>query len=117
MFGGPTFMVGGHMCCGVNKDELMVRLKPADIDPALALARARPMDFTGRPMRGFVTVAPDGQNGHALRRWVALALANAALSAKPTPEVGSAEMSEIRIADESLPRARLCRSNPRPQSS
>jgi TfoX N-terminal domain len=51
MFGGPTFMVGGHMCCGVNKDELMVRLKPADIDPALALARARPMDFTGRPMR------------------------------------------------------------------
>jgi hypothetical protein len=78
MFGGLTFMVGGHMCCGVNKDELIVRLKPADIDAALARPHARPMDLTGRPMRGFVTVAPDGLKGPALSRWVALAIANAA---------------------------------------
>jgi hypothetical protein len=78
MFGGLTFMVAGHMCCGVNKDELIVRLKPADIDAALARPHARPMDLTGRPMRGFVTVTPDGLKGQAFRRWIALALANAA---------------------------------------
>jgi hypothetical protein len=77
MFGGLTFMVGGHMCCGVNQDELIVRLKPADIDAALARPHARPMDLTGRPMRGFVTVAPDGLKGPVLKRWVALAIANA----------------------------------------
>jgi hypothetical protein len=83
MFGGLTFMVGGHMCCGVNKDELIVRLKPADSEAALARPHARPMDLTGRPMRGFVTVAPDGLKGPALTRWIALALANAdALPAK-----------------------------------
>jgi hypothetical protein len=77
MFGGLTFMVGGHMCCGVNKDELIVRLRPADIDAALSRPHARRMDLTGRPMRGFVTVSPDGHKGPALRRWIALALANA----------------------------------------
>jgi TfoX/Sxy family transcriptional regulator of competence genes len=77
MFGGLIFMVGGHMCCGVNRDELIVRLRPDDVDAALARPHARPMDFTGRQMRGFVTVRQKGLNGPALRRWVALALANA----------------------------------------
>jgi TfoX/Sxy family transcriptional regulator of competence genes len=75
MFGGLTFMVGGHMCCGVHGDELIVRLHPDDEDAALARPHARPMDFTARPMRGFVTVAPDGLNGQALRRWVVSAVA------------------------------------------
>ena len=74
MFGGLTFMVAGHMCCGVNGDELIVRLHPDDEDAALARPHARPMDFTARPMRGFVTVAADGLKGGALRRWVALAV-------------------------------------------
>ena len=74
MFGGLTFMVGGHMCCGVNGDELIVRLRPADAEAALDRLGARPMDFTGRPMRGFVTVRPEGLKGQALRRWVALAV-------------------------------------------
>jgi TfoX/Sxy family transcriptional regulator of competence genes len=56
MFGGPTFMVGGHMCCGVDGDELIVRLDSGREEEALARPHARPMDFTGRPMRGFVTV-------------------------------------------------------------
>jgi TfoX/Sxy family transcriptional regulator of competence genes len=77
MFGGLTFMVGGHMCCGVHGDELIVRLDPDDEDAALARAHARPMDFTARPMRGFVTVAPDGLKGQALRRWVDRATAHA----------------------------------------
>lgn len=77
MFGGLTFMVGGHMCCGVNGDELIVRLDPAHEAEALARAHARPMDFTGRPMRGFVTVRSEGLKGERLGRWVEEALAQA----------------------------------------
>jgi TfoX/Sxy family transcriptional regulator of competence genes len=77
MFGGLTFMVGGHMCCGVHGDELIVRLHPDDEGAALAHPHARPMDFTARPMRGFVTIAPEGMKGPALRRWVTLAVAHA----------------------------------------
>ena len=77
MFGGLTFMVRGHMCCGVHGDELIVRLHADDEDAALGRPHARPMDFTARPMRGFVTVAPEGLKGAALGRWVARALAHA----------------------------------------
>jgi TfoX/Sxy family transcriptional regulator of competence genes len=77
MFGGLTFMVAGHMCCGVNKDELIVRLGPDQVDAALARPGARPTDFTRRPMRGFVTVGPEGVRGQALGRWVAEAVVHA----------------------------------------
>jgi TfoX N-terminal domain len=77
MFGGLTFMVAGRMCCGVNKDELIVRLHPDEVDAALVHPHARPMDFTGRPMRGFVTIGPEGLNGQALKRWVGSALSHA----------------------------------------
>jgi TfoX/Sxy family transcriptional regulator of competence genes len=77
MFGGLTFMVGGNMCCGVNGDELIVRLDPDHEEEALARPHARPMDFTGRPMRGFITVQPDGIEGDALNRWVREAVARA----------------------------------------
>jgi hypothetical protein len=74
MFGGLTFMVAGHMCCGVNRDELIVRLRPDDAEAALGRPGARPMDLTGRPMRGFVTVGPEGLKGLALGRWVGAAV-------------------------------------------
>ncbi len=77
MFGGLTFMLGGHMCCGVNRDELIVRLDPADEDAAFRRPHARPMDLTGRPMRGFVAVRPEGLKGRALKRWVGQAIARA----------------------------------------
>ena len=85
MFGGLTFMVGGHMCCGVHGDELIVRLHPDDEDATLSRPNARPMDFTARPMRGFVTVAPDGLQGQALAGWVALAVAHAETQPKRRP--------------------------------
>jgi hypothetical protein len=89
MFGGLTFMVAGHMCCGVNGSELIVRMTPADADAALMRPHARPMDLTRRPMRGFVTVGPDGLKGAALKRWVAVAVAHAeSLPPKPR-EAGS----------------------------
>ena len=49
MFGGLTFMIGGNMSCGVNGNELIVRLDPAGEHEALARPHARPMDLTGRP--------------------------------------------------------------------
>jgi TfoX/Sxy family transcriptional regulator of competence genes len=75
MFGGLTFMVRGHMCCGVQAEELIVRLGPERADEALASPHARPMDFTGRPLAGFVTVGHDGLSSRALERWIERAVA------------------------------------------
>ena len=58
MFGGLNFMVRGNMCCGVHDDDLVARLSPEDGEDALAEPYARPMDFTGRPMRGWLFVGP-----------------------------------------------------------
>jgi len=77
MFGGISFMVGGNMCCGVNGDELIVRLDPGREDDVLARPHARPMDLTGRRMRGFITVRPDGLTGSHLDQWVHEAAARA----------------------------------------
>jgi hypothetical protein len=60
MVGGRSFMVGGHLCCGVTGSDLMVRVGPAAYQTALAEAYVRPMQFAGRPLMGYVLVAPDG---------------------------------------------------------
>jgi len=74
MFGGIAFMLGGHMCCGVNGDDLMLRLGDDAAEDALADPHTRPMDFTGRPMKGFVYVSSEGTGtAAALRRWIARA--------------------------------------------
>jgi TfoX/Sxy family transcriptional regulator of competence genes len=71
MFGGLAFMVAGHMTCGVLEDRLMVRVGPDAYDEALSEPHAHPMDFTGRPMKGMVYVAPEGlTEDAALRVWV-----------------------------------------------
>jgi hypothetical protein len=79
MFGGLTFMVGGNMCCGVNKDELIVRLDPEREEGALSRPHTRAMDFTGRHMPGFITVRPQGLDDVRLDEWVREAVAHAAL--------------------------------------
>ena len=60
MFGGVAFLVNGNMAVGVVKSELMVRVGAAAHAAALREAHARPMDFTKRPMKGFVFVAEAG---------------------------------------------------------
>ena len=71
MFGGLTFMVAGQRCCGVLKDELVIRIGSERFAEALAEAHVRPMDFTGRPMTGMVHVAGAGvTTGQALEAWV-----------------------------------------------
>jgi TfoX/Sxy family transcriptional regulator of competence genes len=61
MFGGLTFMVGGHMCCGVANDTFVFRVGPDRYAAALAAPSARPCDFTGRPMTGMVMVAAEAR--------------------------------------------------------
>lgn len=71
MFGGIAFMVAGNMAVGVLGDDLMVRLDPADAERALAEPHVRPMDFTGKPMKGMVFVDSDGTAAAAdLAAWV-----------------------------------------------
>src|SRR5215212_7233880 len=71
MFGGLTFMVGGKMCVGVLKDDLVVRIPPERWDGSLTMPHTRPMDFTGKPMVGFLYVAPDGHAADAdLDAWI-----------------------------------------------
>lgn len=71
MFGGLCFTVRGHMAVGVNGDDLMVRLPPEEDETALAEPGARPMDFTGRPMKGFLFVGPEGvRTARQLQTWV-----------------------------------------------
>ena len=76
MFGGIAVMVRGRMALGVLKEDLVVRVAAEDHDRFVAEHGARAMDFTGRPMRGFLYVAPEGTRGDAdLAEWVARALA------------------------------------------
>ena len=71
MFGGVAFMVNGNMCCGVVKDDLMVRVGADGHEEALAQPHTRLMDFTHRPMKGIVYVEPEGVVAdEALGKWV-----------------------------------------------
>jgi TfoX/Sxy family transcriptional regulator of competence genes len=71
MFGGIAFMLGGNMAVGVIGDDLMVRLDPADAEQALTEEHVRPMDFTGRPMKGMVYVDAEGTaSEEELGAWV-----------------------------------------------
>lgn len=71
MMGGLAFMLRGHMCCGVVGDTLMVRVGPDAYQAAIAEPHARPMDFTGRPLKGFVFVDLPGIRTKAtLAVWV-----------------------------------------------
>jgi len=71
MFGGLAFVLNGNMSVGVIGSELMVRVGPDAYEDALALPHARLMDFTGKPLRGFVYVAAEGFRKRGdMQRWV-----------------------------------------------
>ena len=71
MFGGLCFTVHGNMAVGVTGEDLMVRLAPEEGEAALVRPGVRPMDFTGKPMKGFVFVGADGlKTERALMDWV-----------------------------------------------
>lgn len=76
MMGGLTFMVNDKMCVGIVKHDLMARIDPHAYEDALQRKGCREMNFTGRPMKGFVFVGPDGtRTGKNLSYWLGLAIA------------------------------------------
>ncbi len=87
MFGGLAFLRDGKMFCGIVKDELMVRVGPERYEPSLAKAHVRPMDFTGRPMNGYVFVGASGcRTEKAVKAWIDLGAAFVAtLEGRPRP--------------------------------
>ena len=71
MFGGVAFLLDGNMAVGLSGDELMVRVGPERSDDALARPHTRPFDMTGRPMKGWILVAPEALEGEReLDDWV-----------------------------------------------
>lgn len=75
MMGGLSFMVNQKMCVGVIKDEMMYRIDPAGSEEALDKTGCREMDFTGKPMKGWVMIDDSGMKNQAeLKFWIDLAL-------------------------------------------
>lgn len=75
MFGGLCFMVNDKMCVGVEKNRLMVRLDPAKYEEVIEKEGCKPMDFTGKVMKGFVFVDAGAlTTKKKLDYWVQLAL-------------------------------------------
>ncbi len=73
MFGGTGHLLDGNMMAGVHRDHLVLRLSEEDGAAALEEPFVEPFDITGRPMKGWVMVEPEGTEGDALDRWLALA--------------------------------------------
>jgi TfoX/Sxy family transcriptional regulator of competence genes len=75
MMGGVAFMVNQKMCVGIVKNDLMARIDPEIYDEALEKPGCRPMDFTGKHMKGWVFIGPEGlQKIKDLEYWIGLAL-------------------------------------------
>jgi len=81
MMGGLCFSLNEKMCCGIhfdkkkNTDLLMVRIGEEASLKALEKEGCHPMDFTGRPMKGYVFITPDGfDNQSDLEYWLQLSL-------------------------------------------
>ncbi len=71
MFGGLAFLIDGKMAVGISGSELMARVGPDRYPAALAEPHVRKMDFTGRPMTGYVFVGPEGlADDQALESWI-----------------------------------------------
>lgn len=73
MMGGICFMVDDKMCVGVVRNQLMARIDPDIYKGALKQLGASEMNFTGRPMKGFVFIDPEGTDmDNDLAYWVEL---------------------------------------------
>ena len=71
MFGGVCFMLKDKMFCGIVKDDLMVRCLEDDYESLLKKPHARQMDFTGKPMKGFLYISSEGIKTDAkLNKWI-----------------------------------------------
>ncbi len=75
MFGGVCFTLNGKMLAGVSASRLVIRLEEAEFAAASAAGRVTPMDFTGRPLRGFGYVEPEAvRTDEELLDWLEMSL-------------------------------------------
>jgi TfoX/Sxy family transcriptional regulator of competence genes len=75
MFGGVGFLMNGNMLVGVWQDSLIARLGPEQGAIALGKPHVREFDITGRAMKGWVMVGPDGiESDGQLRDWIEQAI-------------------------------------------
>ena len=71
MFGGVCFLLHGNMACGILKEILIVRVGPEKYENALKLTHTRKFDITGKPMKGWVMVSPEGYDtDERLSYWI-----------------------------------------------
>jgi len=95
MFGGLALMLNGHMFCGIIKKDLMVRVGLEQYEAALAQPHVRPMDFTGRPLSGYVYVAPAGYDTTwALEKWVQRGMAFVSTMPAKKPQTGKSRKAQ-----------------------
>ncbi len=75
MFGGVCFMINGNMCVGPWKGSLIVRLAKDKHDETQSEPYAKPMDITGKVMKGWARIAPGGiKSDDDLKEWVSRAV-------------------------------------------
>src|SRR5262245_12744671 len=74
MFGGVGFLLNGNLLVGVWKDSLIVRLGVDEADEALKEPHVKVFDITGRAMKGWVLVGPQGLEGNRLHDWIQCSL-------------------------------------------
>ncbi len=71
MFGGTGFLLQGNMACGVIQNDLIVRFDPDKNEAFLKKAHTRPFAMSGRPMKGWLLVAPEGyKTDRQLNTWI-----------------------------------------------
>jgi TfoX/Sxy family transcriptional regulator of competence genes len=75
MMGGLTFMINGKMCVGIIKNDLMCRIDPAEHAGAVERTGCRTMDFTAKPMKGYILIDETGmRDPQDFNFWIGLAL-------------------------------------------
>jgi TfoX/Sxy family transcriptional regulator of competence genes len=127
MFGGLAFLLDGKMFCGIARHDLMVRVGAERYEDALGQPHVRPMDFTGRPMKGYVFVGTRGlASDSALASWVergidaasqapGLRISPAAADGTPPrPTSGTAASRKRSPRNRNPPRAARRRGGPAP---
>ncbi len=86
MFGGLCFLINGNMALGISREDLMIRVRPETYEKLLAQPNVRKMDFTGKPLKGFLYVGAKGRDtDRALRKWVSKSV-DFAMSLPPKPK-------------------------------
>ena len=105
MFGGICFMIGGNMCCGIVKTDLMIRLTADEAARGLRQPHTRPMDFTGKPMKSMLYISPEGCDADAdLQAWVESAYTFAcSLPAKTNGPKTRKARKTIKVPRRSIP--------------